>query len=90
MSARFERSIDGRQLVVTNMGPSHARLIAVEVLDPPIKLRGHPDLEDIHLLNGGEYRMRAYVSWDTPPPVKVKMVWVDSRGEQSLEQNVSL
>ena len=90
MSARFERSIDGHQLVVTNMGPCHARLIGVEVLDPPIKVRGYPDLEDIYLLKGGEYRMRAYVSWDTPTPLNVKMVWVDSRGEQSREQWVGL
>ena len=90
LSARFEKSSEGLQLVITNLGASHANLIAVQVLGELITLDGRPDLEDIHLSKDEMYLMKASVSRPTPATVRVLMVWVDARGTQSREQILSL
>ena len=90
LSARFEKSSEGLQLAVTNLGPNHANLIAVQVLGEFITLDGRPDLEDIHLGEGEMYLMKAFVSRPTPPTVRLVMVWVDSRGTQSREQTLTV
>ena len=90
MSARFVQMGNVRELVVTNLGPGKAQLLLIEVLDQPIKLRGHQELEDLHLLKGEEHRMKAFVPWNTPSPVQVKLIWVDAGGEHSRTQVVRL
>ena len=90
MSARFEQVGNARELVVTNQGPGEAQLLLIEVLDQPIKLRGNQELGDLHLRKGEEHRMKAFVPWNTPSPVQIKLIWVDSGGEQSRTQIVRL
>lgn len=100
LSARFESS-SGFQgvdtgtnpqyhLIVRNQGPEAARVISIEVQDYPELLIGEPGLDDLNLLRDEEHRILAAPTLAIPRLVRVKTVWIDSRGEHSREQTLTV
>jgi hypothetical protein len=90
LSARFEKEGSSDLLVVSNQGPGPAQLKSVEPLNNPNLLLGPLSFDDLELLKGEEYRIPAAPALGMSLPVKIRMTWVDSRGEQSRDQILNL
>ena len=88
LSARVLHRGRNVELVVANRGPDAAQLISVEALDNPDLLVGPSRYEDFYLQPGESHHVFAAPSLATPPLVTIRIIWIDSRGEQSHDQKV--
>lgn len=99
LSVRYEKrpffvqreiQIFSEVFVLTNLGPDPAQVVSIEVLDEPRLMAGPLGLDDLHLMKDEQHRILATPDLSTPPTVRIRMVWIDSRGEQSRDQTINM